>query len=61
MLWFVKGVEESVFGNRQGMAKEVDSFDPAYLLVFIVLLVYLYLICELISCMNNLAHLNIAR
>lgn len=61
MLWFVKGVEESVFGNRQGMAKEVDSFDPAYLLVFIVLLVYLYLICKLISCMNNLAHLNIAR
>lgn len=61
MLWFVKGVEESVFGNRQGMAKEVDSFDPAYLLVFIVLLVYLYLISKLISCMNNLAHLNIAR
>lgn len=57
----MKGVEESVFGNRQGMAKEVDSFDPAYLLVFIVLLVYLYLICKLISCMNNLAHLNIAR
>lgn len=57
----MKGVEESVFGNRQGMAKEVDSFDPAYLLVFIVLLVYLYLISKLISCMNNLAHLNIAR